>query len=169
METLPVGVAIIEARAGTCDPTTCSTKIWGGTLPEINNVRDYAQFKAWRADTGKPVLPEQWASAQAVQKGETVIGQLVQIERFDGRRAFVMNTAPILDSDGKIAGSAVAILDVSEMKLAEERCACIPKSPLNCWPAISRSRSSIPCAGKSWSISIARCFSTSSWTRRRIA
>ena len=106
METLPVGVAIIDAKGGNVRSNDMFQKIWGGSLPETNNVADYAQFKAWWADTGKPVLPEEWASAQAVQKGETVVGQLMQIERFDGRRAFIMNSAaPILDSSGKIAGT----------------------------------------------------------------
>ena len=78
-------------------------------------------YKAWWLDTGKQVQPEEWASAQAVQQGKTVIGQLMEIERFDGVRRYVINSgAPIRDADGKITGSAVAIFDITEHRRAEE-------------------------------------------------
>ena len=122
METLPVGVAIIDAKGGNVRSNDTFHKVWGGPLPQTNSVADYAQFKAWWVTSGEPVLPPEWASAQAVQKGETVVGQLMQIKRFDGRRAFVLNSAaPILDHNGYIVGSAVAILDITDLKLAEER------------------------------------------------
>jgi signal transduction histidine kinase len=45
----------------------------------------------------------------------------MQIERFDGTRAFVINSAaPILDANGEIVGSAVAILDVTDRIEAEQ-------------------------------------------------
>jgi PAS domain S-box-containing protein len=72
-------------------------------------------------DTGKPVEPDEWASARAAQKGETVINQEMQIQRFDGSRAFVLNSAaPIRDAHGRISGSAVATSDITKLKHAEE-------------------------------------------------
>src|SRR5215475_11410591 len=45
----------------------------------------------------------------------------MQIERFDGSRAFVLNSAaPIRDAKGWISGSAVAITDITKLKHAEE-------------------------------------------------
>ena len=82
---------------------------------------DYAAYKARWADTGRPVQPEEWASARAVQHGETVVNQELQIQRFDGTRAYVLNSAaPIRDADGRIIGCAVAIRDITEHKQAEE-------------------------------------------------
>jgi signal transduction histidine kinase/DNA-binding response OmpR family regulator len=121
METLPVGMAIVDAQGGIIRSNSMYEKVWGVPHPVTNNVRDYANYKAWWKDTGNPVQPEEWASAIAVQKGQTVVGQMIQIEGFDGVRRFVMNSAaPILDADGKVAGSAVAILDITEMKRMEE-------------------------------------------------
>ena len=78
------------------------------------------RYKAWWADSGKPVQPEDWAAAHAVQKGETVVNQEMQIERFDGARAFVLNSAaPIRDAQGRISGSAVVIRDITELKKAQ--------------------------------------------------
>ncbi len=121
MESLPVGMAILDSQGGNIRSNGMFEKVWGGPPPETHEISDYAHYKAWWVDTGKPVLPEQWASARAVQKGETVVGQLIEIERFDGKRAFVINSAtPILDADGKLTGSAVAILDITDRIKAEE-------------------------------------------------
>ena len=44
----------------------------------------------------------------------------MQIERFDGARAFVLNSAaPIRDAQGRISGSAVVIRDITELKKAQ--------------------------------------------------
>ncbi|MBM4313474.1 MAG: PAS domain S-box protein, partial [Deltaproteobacteria bacterium] len=77
--------------------------------------------RAWWADTGEPVRPGEWASARAVRSGQTVRDQLMKIERFDGTFAFVLNSAaPILDANERIAGSAVAIQDITALRNAEE-------------------------------------------------
>ncbi len=121
METLPVGVAIVDAGGGTVQGNHTFEQIWGGPRPVVGSVVDYTAFKAWWVDTGQTVEPEEWASARAVQKGETVVGQLLQIESFDGRRTFVHNSAaPIFGNNGQIIGAVVAIMDVTSQMEAEE-------------------------------------------------
>ena len=121
MEALPVGVAITDAKGGTIQVNEAFGKVWGNPRPVTLSVSDYSAYKAWWPDTSKPVAPEEWASAQAVQKGRPVVGQLLEIQRFDGSRASVINSgAPIFDVDGKIVGSAVAIQDITELRKAED-------------------------------------------------
>jgi len=49
---------------------------------------------------------DDWASARALRTGESVIGQLLEIERFDGGRTIVLNSAaPILDEQRAAAGA----------------------------------------------------------------
>ncbi|MFA5422314.1 MAG: PAS domain S-box protein, partial [Phycisphaerae bacterium] len=121
MEAIPVGIAILDEKGGRVKSNKEFEKIWGGSCPSVESIEDYSKYKAWWVDTGKPVKSEEWASAQAVLKGKTVIEQLLEIERFDGTRAFVINSAaPIFDSAGKITGSAVVIQDITEMRRAEE-------------------------------------------------
>ncbi|MCL5096219.1 MAG: MEDS domain-containing protein [Candidatus Omnitrophica bacterium] len=121
METLPVGVSIIDAHGGNIRSNPMFERIWGGRGPKARTVRDYSQYKAWWLNTGKPVQPEEWAAAKAVHRGETVVGQLMQIEKFNGSRAFVLNSAsPIFDAEGHISGSAVAILDITDRVQGEE-------------------------------------------------
>jgi len=121
MEVLPVGVAVIDARGGNIRSNDMFNKVWGSPRPAAREVSDYQAYKAWWVDTGKLLQPEDWASARAVQKGETVIGQMIEIESFDGVRKFVMNSAaPVQDATGNIVGSAVTIQDISDIKRFEQ-------------------------------------------------
>ena len=121
MEALPVGVALLDDRGGNIRSNSTFEKIWGVPRPLVRGISDYAAYKAWWVETGKQVQPEEWASSRAVTNGETVVGQLMQIVRFDGTRAFVLNSAtPILGSDGKVTGCAVAILDMTSRIETEE-------------------------------------------------
>jgi PAS domain S-box-containing protein len=115
MEALPVGVALVDESGGNVQSNIMYDQIWGEPRPEARSVDDYGKYKAWWIDSGRQVQPDEWASARAVKKGESVTGQMMRIERFDGTTAFVMNSAvPIHDVDGKITGSAVVILDITE-------------------------------------------------------
>jgi PAS domain S-box-containing protein len=121
MEALPVGVAMVDEAGGNVRSNTMYERIWGEPRPEARGVDDYDKYKAWWIDSGRQVQPDEWASARAVKKGEAVTGQMLQIERFDGTTAYVMNSAvPIRNVDGEISGSAVAILDITERIMAEE-------------------------------------------------
>ncbi len=121
MEALPVGVALMDAEGGALRVNRAYEQLWGGPCPRPQATDDYVSYRAWWLETGQPLQPEEWASAQAVRQGETVIGQMLEIERFDGSRTFVHNSAaPIRDAAGVIAGSAVAIMDISSLKQAEE-------------------------------------------------
>ncbi len=120
MQALPVGVAMVDESGGNVRSNIMYDQLWGEPRPEARSVDDYDKYNAWWIDSGRPVKPDEWASARAVMKGETVTGQMMQIGRFDGTTAFVMNSAvPIRDVDGKITGSAVAILDITDRITAE--------------------------------------------------
>ncbi|NTU42027.1 MAG: GAF domain-containing protein [Nitrospirales bacterium] len=121
MEALPVGLAIVDSQGGSIQANRVFEEIWGCPRPDIRTVREYGLYKAWWAESGLPLDPEEWASARAVQRGETVTGQLIRIERFDGGHVFVHNSAaPIFDVHGGIVGSAVAIMDITSRMEAEE-------------------------------------------------
>lgn len=121
LEALPVGMSITDAKGGVIMVNKAFEQVWAGPRPITKSVEDYAEYKAWWPDTGKPVAPEEWASAQAVQKGKTVVGQLFEIQRFDGSRGFILNSAsPIRDASGSIIGSAVAIQDITGIRETEK-------------------------------------------------
>jgi len=119
---LPTGVAITDADGKTIQFNTEYERIWGGPRPVVCSIEDYAVFKGWWAETGEAIQPEEWASARAVNGGKVVVGQVLEIERFDGSRAFVINSAsPVLDTSGEIIGSVVAIHEITKMREADLR------------------------------------------------
>ncbi|RPI33189.1 MAG: PAS domain S-box protein [Chloroflexota bacterium] len=121
MEALPVGVAIVDSLGGHIQANKGYEQVWGEPRPEAHSVSDYMAYKAWWIDSQRPLEPEEWASARAVHQGETVVGQLLEIERFDGSHAYVMNSAaPVRDAGGQIVGSVVALQDISALRKAEE-------------------------------------------------
>ncbi|HET6420178.1 MAG TPA: PAS domain S-box protein, partial [Geobacteraceae bacterium] len=119
--TVPIGMAITNAHGGNILANRAFEGIWGEPRPATSSVSDYHAYKAWWAETDRQVLPDEWASSRATRRGETVIGQLMRIRRFDGSHAFVHNSAaPIPDESGRIMGSVVAIMDITERMQAEE-------------------------------------------------
>ncbi len=121
MEALPVGVAILDGNGGQIKNNKAFEVIWSGPLPVTQSIEDYSAYGTWWGDTGKPVQPEEWAAARAVRNDETIIGQVMRIARFDGSTGFVHNSAsPIRDAQGRIAGSAVAIMDITDRMAMEE-------------------------------------------------
>jgi PAS domain S-box-containing protein len=84
MEALPVGVAILDEHGGNIRSNSMFEQVWGGPRPLPSDVSDYAAYKAWWMDTDELVQPEEWASAQCIQKGKAVLGQLMKIQKFDG-------------------------------------------------------------------------------------
>lgn len=120
MNALPVGVAILDERGGTILSNAMFDEIWGGP-PPVKEVNDYTAYTAWWVDTGLAVEPQEWASAVAVSRGEAVLGQLLRIERFDGTKAFVLNGAvPVFDAEHRVSGCTVAIMDITELRQAQE-------------------------------------------------
>ena len=121
MQALPVGVALLDVEGGQVSANKRFDEIWGHPLPAAKTIGDYIQDKASWADSGKTVLPEEWASSRALNKGETIIGQIIRIQGFDGvQRVILYSAAPILDADGEVAGCAVAVQDISDRTILEE-------------------------------------------------
>jgi two-component system, cell cycle sensor histidine kinase and response regulator CckA len=117
-----VGLALMDARGGTMRANPEFERIWGGRAPVETSFSNHAVYRGWWAASGQSIRPEDWASARALQKGETAVGQELLIQRFDGKQAFVLNSAaPIRDAHGGIAGCSVAIMDITELKAVEKQ------------------------------------------------
>jgi PAS domain S-box-containing protein len=120
LDALPVGVAMADATGKVTHFNAAITRIWGEP-PFPSSISEYRDWKAWWAHSGEPVAAEDWAMARVLRTGEVVMGDVVEIEKFDGTgRTTIVNAAsPILDSDGQIIGGVVAAVDISAQKKAE--------------------------------------------------
>ncbi len=117
LATLPVGVAIADANGRVVEANDAMRRIWGIKEIAVNGVDQYAEFKGWRPDTGERYKAEDWGLAMALLKGETIIGDVIDIERFDGQRATILNSAaPIMSPDGRLLGAVVTAQDITEQR-----------------------------------------------------
>lgn len=73
---------------------------------------------------GRPLAAEEWPGARAVDRGETVEGEVIQVARQgqDGGRFTVwISAAPVRDADGRIAGAVVIFRDITSERRTEEQ------------------------------------------------
>lgn len=137
LELLPIGAAICDDKGKMLAMNTRIEEIWGGS-PSPNNFDEFGMYRARWVDTGEPVLTQDWAMYRAVMSGETSRGELLDIERFDGGRATILNSAaPIRNERGAITGAIAIMTDVTE-SMRRER---LGRRLLHAVPEILRAQS----------------------------
>ena len=80
VDTLPVGVALVDLKGDILLTNRSLDVIWGRTI--VRGEDRYRLSKAFWHDSGEEIRPEQWASRRALSRGETPgpensIGKLV--------------------------------------------------------------------------------------------
>jgi two-component system sensor histidine kinase UhpB len=119
LDTLPVGVIVVNLAGDVVLHNPAATQIWGVTV--VSGEERWATSKGFRHDTGQAIIASDWASHHALDDGRTTRDELIDIENFDGERRTIENyAAPILDEDGVITGAVVVNEDVTERVRAEK-------------------------------------------------
>jgi two-component system sensor histidine kinase UhpB len=119
LDTLPVGVIVLDRAGDIVLSNPASIEIWGGMI--VSGAERRAKSKGFWHDSGNAIRPDEWASLRALEQGQTSRDELIDIETFDGRRRTMQNyAAPIRDAKGAITGAVVVNEDVTERVRAEE-------------------------------------------------
>ena len=119
LNTVPIGVWILDANGKILEGNPASLKIWGGA--KYVGPEQYGEYKGWWLDTRKPVAPEEWGAARAIQRGETSLEEEIEIECFDGTRKIILHSAiPLRNDRGEITGAVIVNTDITQPKRAEE-------------------------------------------------
>ncbi|MDO9226146.1 MAG: EAL domain-containing protein [Pseudomonadota bacterium] len=114
LDTLPVGVAITDAKGQILSINPAAQRIWGEA--RLVGQERYHEYKAWWPETGKRVANDEWPLARALGRNEAVLNQILDIESFDGRRKNVLFSAvPTHDEHGALNGGLVVNEDISEL------------------------------------------------------
>ena len=122
LDTLPVGVVVVDRAGDLLLSNPASSRIWGGLI--ASGPERWARTKGHWHGSGQQIGPGEWGSERALTKGETSLGELIDIETYDGRRRIIENAAaPIRDAQGSIVGAVVVNEEVTERKRAEEEVA----------------------------------------------
>ena len=119
LEAIPVGVWLSDANGRLTHTNPAAARVWGAEAPHAASIADYDVYRAWSPRTGRRVSPEDTALARTLATGQTVTGEMIEIERFDGTRGYVLNSAaPIIDAEGELSGGVVINVDVTEHEAA---------------------------------------------------
>jgi signal transduction histidine kinase/CheY-like chemotaxis protein len=126
LDQAPLGVALIGPSGDIQFANARFERLWGrvpgGTAGEV----DHNAYSGFHLD-GRPIAAGEWAGARAVQQGEIVEGEVIQIVqpggRGDaGRRLTVwISAAPIRDAEGRITGGVVMVRDVTAERRTEQQ------------------------------------------------
>lgn len=111
LDALPVGIWIVEKDGTIADGNPAGRRIWGGS--KHLGLEEYRKCKGWWAETGELIRAEDWAAARAITKGETSIDELVEIERLDGARRIILNSALPLLNEGSVDGAVIVNQDIT--------------------------------------------------------
>ncbi|GAC1448934.1 MAG: hypothetical protein PVSMB4_06700 [Ktedonobacterales bacterium] len=122
LDMLPVGVFIADADGRFLEANAAARSIWGEDVPLVTELSAYDAYRGWWPDTGKEVEAAEWPLARAVAKGETCIGEEIEIQAVDGTRKTILDSAvPLRDATGAIVGGVNVNVDITERKRAEEQ------------------------------------------------
>ncbi len=118
IETLPLGVWLIDQQGNITHGNTVVQKIWGGA--KYVGIDKYGLYKGWFVNTGKKIEPEEWGAARAVRNGESIINEEIEIESFDHKRKVILHSAvPIRNSRKEIIGAIVVNQEITELRLKD--------------------------------------------------
>jgi PAS domain-containing protein len=119
LETMPVGVWIMDRTGQIVQGNLAGQKIWAGA--RYVGPSEFDQYKGWWVDTGQLIQADEWAAVRAVKSGETSLDEVIEIECFDGTRKTILNSAvPLREAQGEITGAIVINQDITERKLTAD-------------------------------------------------
>ena len=120
IDLLPVGLWIADREGHITLANPAGERIWQGA--RLVGPEQYAQYKGWWVDSGKPIAPDEWGLSRAIRKGETSRGELIRIQSFDGSFRTVINwAAPIRSDAGEVVGAVAVNEDITSLQHTQEQ------------------------------------------------
>jgi PAS domain S-box-containing protein len=120
LEQMPAGVSIAEAPSGRGlyhNPE--AERLFGHGMIEGEDYRCYAGYRAVHED-GTPYAAEEFPTARVVLDGEVIHGEEMRYRRDDDVVVLSVNSAPVLDAEGKRIAAVTTYFDITERKRTEE-------------------------------------------------
>lgn len=122
IDAFPVGILIADQHGRIVRANSRCEEIWGGSIALPASISEYRQFKGWDVEQHRQVEAEDWPLARALREGATTPAKVYEIERFDGRRALVLQSGgPIRNARNETTGAVLCQVDVTEQRLTEAR------------------------------------------------
>ena len=110
LETMPIGVIVVDRSGAIQQLNQEARQIWGvGTA----SLGDYKDYSGWWPETGRRIQRDEWAITRAIDKGETTLCEIIQIQCLDRTKKTVLNSAIPLRNQGQITGAVDIMQDIS--------------------------------------------------------
>lgn len=118
---LPAGVLIAEAPSGRLIfGNEGLARILRHPFVPAARFEEYTAYGGRHPD-GRPLEPDEWALARAIQRGEEVVGQEIHFPAGDGGTVVVRSNAiPLQDGHGRIFAGVATFFDVTAEWQAEQ-------------------------------------------------
>ena len=120
LEQSPLAIAIMEAPSGRMLFVNSQFGELMGHATALDTTDAYsAHYRGYHLD-GREVASDEWPAARAVLHGETVEGELLEVERAGGHRITISaNAAPVRDAEGRVIAGVVLFRDVTAERRTE--------------------------------------------------
>jgi PAS domain S-box-containing protein len=120
VEQSPLAITIAEAPGGRMTLANRQVETIFGEIALSASLDDYGRDWHGFHDDGRPLESAEWPMARSIATGQTVIGEIIEIERLDGaRRRICMNSAPVRDARGRVDAGVMIFWDVTEQQKAD--------------------------------------------------
>ena len=121
LQQLPVGVIVADASGRLVFGNSEVERIWRHPFIASGGVQEYGAWKGFHPD-GRPMQPDEWPLARAVQNGAVISEQVMHFERGDGsgRGVLQVSASPIEDSAGRRTGAVAVFSDITDRERAYE-------------------------------------------------
>ena len=120
------GVVVTGPDGGVLISNDQAVEIFGDAL-QVHGLDEYGRYTGFHPD-GRPFEPGDWPLARSLEHGETVDGQLVEIQRGDGtRRVISVSSAPVRTGD-ELAAAVATFSDVTDRARAQSRLAFLEEA-----------------------------------------
>ena len=115
---MPIGVIVADPKGRFVATNPMLHELWRG-VASWDSIDDYTKWSGFHPN-GSPFAAEDWPLARSLQRGETILDEAIEVQRFDGSRGvFEVSSAPIRDEQGSTIAAAAVFADATGRVEAE--------------------------------------------------
>ncbi|HEY6837995.1 MAG TPA: PAS domain S-box protein, partial [Geobacteraceae bacterium] len=119
LETLPVGVWLLDAAGNISYGNPAGKRVWGGA--RFVGMGEFGDYKGWWLGTDRRIEAGEWGGARAIRNGETSLDEEIEIEGLDGVRRIILHSAvPLRNAHQEVVGAIVVNQEITDKKRMEE-------------------------------------------------
>lgn len=121
LNTLPIGVLLMDANGHICEANNIMKDIWGANLFMTCNTDENPDCCGWWSVAKKQIGAQDWTFAKATSKREKSIRETIDIFDFKGEKKTITYTSsPVFNEKGKALGVIATFQDTTYQKNIEK-------------------------------------------------